>query len=155
MRCDSVRKSASLGENSVRASESVFMFCTLTRRNPSPDQIIVFKRACFIKHKVRNPTGEKCVFWVLRKVHIWKSAYFEANFCTFSCRSSIRKVHIKYALFAKVHLFACQTKLWEVNFSYSKILCAWHSKVLQSLNVVFNFGKDIHKIIPVKPVRPL
>ena len=29
------------------------------------------------------------------------------------------------------------------------------SKVLQSLKVVFNFGKDIHKIIPVKPVRPL
>ena len=50
MRCDSVCKSASLRENSVRASESVFVFCTLTRRNPSPDQIIVFKRACFIKH---------------------------------------------------------------------------------------------------------
>ena len=88
----------------------------------------------------------------LGKVHIWKSAYFEVNFCTFSCRGSIRKVHIKYALFAKVHLFACQTKLWEVNFSYLKIFCSWHSKVLQSLNVVFNFGKDIHKIIPVKPV---
>ena len=61
VRCNVVCKGTSLWENSVRASKSILVFCTLLRRYPSPDQIIVLQQACLIEQQVVE-TVVICIF---------------------------------------------------------------------------------------------